>query len=523
MEKYDAVVVGAGNAGLSAALRLAMSHKKTLLIEQNNTPGGCATSFVRGRFEFDPSLHELCSVGPEDDPGSVRKLFDEFDINIEWVKIPDCFRVVSTYSDGTPMDVTMPSGEQAFIDKMEEYVPGSRRSMEDLFSLFRDIKNGLFYISASKGKPDPEVLKKEHGNFLRTAAHPASKVLKALKLPAHARDILGTYWSYLGVDLDHLSFQHYASMVFDYVTKAAYIPRHTSHEISVKLLERFRELGGDVRMNCRANEFLFENGRITGVSTTDGVIHCDHILANINPDVIYEKMMPQELVPVREKKLSAARAQNYNGIMYTCYFGLDCTAESLGIHDYSVFFYGTMDTAKENASIRNGFSTDDFFIFLCYNVAIPDFSPEGTCVVSFTTFTSPKDWENVEPERYGAQKSRVASELLREFREKTGIDLVPHIEEMVTASPLTFARYLNTPKGSVYGYEASDWDSVLARMMSVSKDNSIPGLSPIGAAGPRADGYSMTYSVGNETALRVIKELEKTAEAEKNVESEAAQ
>ena len=133
MEKYDAVVVGAGNAGLSAALRLAMSHKKTLLIEQNNTPGGCATSFVRGRFEFDPSLHELCSVGPEDDPGSVRKLFDEFGVNIEWVKISDCFRVVSTYSDGTPMDVTMPSGEQAFIDKMEEYVPGSRRSMEDLF------------------------------------------------------------------------------------------------------------------------------------------------------------------------------------------------------------------------------------------------------------------------------------------------------------------------------------------------------------------------------------------------------
>jgi phytoene dehydrogenase-like protein len=32
MPKFDAVVVGAGNAGLSAALQLALAGKKTLLI-----------------------------------------------------------------------------------------------------------------------------------------------------------------------------------------------------------------------------------------------------------------------------------------------------------------------------------------------------------------------------------------------------------------------------------------------------------------------------------------------------------
>ena len=51
-KQYDIVVVGAGNAGLSAALHCAKEGKKVLLIEQHNLPGGCATSFVRGRFEF---------------------------------------------------------------------------------------------------------------------------------------------------------------------------------------------------------------------------------------------------------------------------------------------------------------------------------------------------------------------------------------------------------------------------------------------------------------------------------------
>ena len=66
MKEFDYIVVGAGCAGLSASLELAVNDRKVLLIEQHNIPGGCATSFVRGRFEFDPSLHELCSDGKVD-------------------------------------------------------------------------------------------------------------------------------------------------------------------------------------------------------------------------------------------------------------------------------------------------------------------------------------------------------------------------------------------------------------------------------------------------------------------------
>ena len=50
MAKYDVVVVGSGNAGMSAALYCILAGKKTLLIEKHNLPGGAASSFVRGRF-----------------------------------------------------------------------------------------------------------------------------------------------------------------------------------------------------------------------------------------------------------------------------------------------------------------------------------------------------------------------------------------------------------------------------------------------------------------------------------------
>ena len=77
MKQYDAVVIGAGNGGLTAAIRLAQGGAKVLLVEKHNLPGGFATSFRRGRFEFEASLHELNDFGTPDNAGDVRVLFDE--------------------------------------------------------------------------------------------------------------------------------------------------------------------------------------------------------------------------------------------------------------------------------------------------------------------------------------------------------------------------------------------------------------------------------------------------------------
>lgn len=507
MAKYDVVVVGAGNAGLSAALQCQIAGKKTLLIEQHNLPGGAASSFRRGRFEIEPSLHEICDYGPADNPGDVRNILDAYGVKLEWVEVPDCYRCISTYSDGTPMDVVMPAGIGPFIDAMEKYVPGSRAKMETLFDLFQEVLDGIAYITASKGHADSKVLQAKYPNMLRTGAYSTKKVFDALKLPQKAQDILSIYWSYLGVDMEHLAFIHYAAMVHKYVSRGAYIPKHTSHQISTAMVERFRELGGQVWFNCRAEEFLFDGDRLCGVKTNLGQIDCRYVLANINPDIIYGKMMPKELVPEREKKLSAARNGRFGGRMYTAYFCCDKSAEELGIKDYNTFLPGTADSRKEYENIMGGMKTNDYSIFLCYNVINPDFSPEGTCVCSFTTFGSPVDWNDLSQEDYFKFKTDGAKKMLRILKEKMGVDLIGHIEEMAVASPWTFARYLNAPEGAVYGYETADWDGMMARMMMLGQDYPIKGLRPIGAAGPRGDGYSAAYICGQLMAQSAIREL----------------
>ena len=506
MNTYDVIIIGAGNAGLSAGINLAKEGKKTLIIEQHNLPGGCASSFIRGRFEFETSLHELCDIGSEKNPGEIRELFNSYGVNnIEWVKTKDSFRVVSKYSDEEEMDVIMPSGKKEFIEALEKYVPKSKRSIEQLFNLIEEIIQGLSYLSSKNA--DIDELKENFPNLLTTGSYSVVRVFDALGIPYKAQDILSTYWPYLGVDLERLSFVHYAVMLYKYISKGAYIPKNTSHEISLKLLEKYKELGGEILFNCRALNILFEGENASGVATTLGDIEGKYVLANVNSDIVYGSLVPPYLVNERLKKLYVAREKKYSGIMFNVYLGLNKDYRELNIKDYNTFIMDTSDSVEQFKNIQEGIESNNFAIFLCNNVINQSASPAGTCICSITTLVSSKDFEDLKGQEYIDYKQKVAEKLINLVENKLNINIKDNIEEIEIATPLTFARYLNAPNGSVYGHETNEWDNILARMQSIKEDNPLQGLKVIGADGPRGDGYSSTYLCGKLISDIVLDEL----------------
>ena len=80
MGEYDAVVIGAGNGGLTAAATMAQKGLNVLLLERHNIPGGAATSFCRGRFEFEVALHQLSGLGTPQKPGLLRMQLDKLGV-----------------------------------------------------------------------------------------------------------------------------------------------------------------------------------------------------------------------------------------------------------------------------------------------------------------------------------------------------------------------------------------------------------------------------------------------------------
>ena len=496
MPKFDAVVIGAGNGGLAAACRLAKAGKKTLLIEQHNLPGGVASSFRRGRFEFETALHELCEFGSAENPGGCRQtIVDEFGLDINWYMVPDNFRVITTARDGSPIDATLPCGRENFVNKMEEYVPGCRKSVEAFFDLGTETLAAGKYMTASGGHPDSKLMQEKYPNFLRTAAYPVNRVLKALKMPDKAQDIMNTYWGYLGVDADHLSFMQYVNMVCLYVNHGAWIPEKTSNQLTTGLLERFRAMGGTAWFNCRAEEILFdEEEHVNGLRTTSGIVDTRYIICNANPSMVYANMVPQNILPDRERKLAAAR--RYSARMFVVYMGLNKSAEELGLKDYSYFLPQSADSVKEYESLKR-IDTNKYNIALCYNVVNPKASPEGTCIVSLTTTYMEDCWSEIDPKDYVKTKNKVDSDMIDWFEEKTGIIIRPYIEEFEVATPWTFCRYASVPQGAAYGYELRDWDNMMPRMMMMREEYPLKGLRFCGAASIRGDGFNSAIFSGD--------------------------
>ena len=96
-KKFDIIVVGAGLGGLASAFELARAGKKVVILERHNLPGGYASSFVRGRFEFEPSLHEMPDMRSiKDVTGVVRYLLDDAKLDISFKSIPEAYRLILT-------------------------------------------------------------------------------------------------------------------------------------------------------------------------------------------------------------------------------------------------------------------------------------------------------------------------------------------------------------------------------------------------------------------------------------------
>ena len=495
---YDAVVIGAGNGGLTSAATLCMLGMKPLVLEQHNLPGGFASSFVRGRFEFEPSLHELREYGPDDNKGEVRLMLESFGVFGEFHPVPEAYHLIIPGE----LDVRMPFGEEAYIEELVRLVPGCRPSAEKYFQLCRDTIAGFEYIAASKGNADPAILKRDHPNFLKTNPYSLGEVLNAIKMPDKAQKIIAAYWCYLGLPVSELSFSPFASMFLTFISRGAYLPKWRSHQFTNDLDLRIRAMGGDILYNTKCTEILVEDGAVCGVRTSQGdEIETKYVIANTSAHMVYgELISPKEAVPPRALKNCNARNLGMAGFVVYC--GLNKSVDELGVKDYSYFVYPKPSSEETYKSFQQ-MGGDMGIAVTCLNRVIPDASPEGTCIFEITTLFETSVWDKVQDTDYHRIKTEIGMHLLQQFERATGLTLTPYIEEFEVATPCTFANYTGTYGGSIYGYQAPVWDSVMPRLMSMKYDAYVKGIEFAGGYGSKIQGYASSLLSGD-TAAKLI-------------------
>ncbi len=498
MGDYDAIVVGAGLGGLSASAFLARAGKHVLLLERHNVPGGYATSFVRGRFEFETSLHELSGLGHPDRRGRLWDLLNQCGVaeKVEFLPIPDFYRSVFP-----GLDMVIPCERQGWEDVLCAQFPKSADGIKRLTALMIALDDQVQRF----GSEGQEAIMKDPGAFTElmtyTNATTAEVLEKEIPEP-EARAVIAQLWGYYGAPPSMLSFILFAVATATYLKYGPAHIRGKSQAMSQAFVDVVEEQGGEVRLNTGVSRILTDDGRVRGVVTSAGEeILAPYVVCNVNPLVTCTQLIGADKIPSWYlKRLSWGQV----GPGISCvYLGLDRDCEYLGLDHHEIAVNADYDLEAHWRGMSDITGEPPEVFVTPYNVVDFEASPPGTGNVVLAFLHDAAPWLKLNPAEYLEAKERMASSAL-DVAERLSPELRKHIEVMEVSTPITNMRFTSNPAGTYIGYMYTPQDTAVMR---IPNRGPLEGLFFANAWVRLGGGYQTCINSGRQAAMDVLAEM----------------
>lgn len=510
MTNYDVIVIGAGNGGLASAATLAEKGLKVILFEKHNIPGGCGTSFRRGRFEFEVALHQLSSMGTPEKPGPLREQFKRYGIEseIEWIEIKELFRV--NFPDGTGISIPADRRrcEQELVAAFPKEKDSILRYFETVYAFAAEAAEFAAKSAASTGEPSSAkkaVMKLMFPKLYPTLANYGMKstqeVLDEFFSDPKLQLALSAYWCFMGMPPERFPWSILAKCTNIYMEDKPFYLRGTSMMMNQAIMESVRRNGSVVKLNCGVKRLIIENGKAVGVVDQNGVSYrAKRIISNISPLATYGALLAPDEVPDAAREYLKPYTVGISAI--TCFIGLDCPPEEIGFTTSFTLNYESFDANRDFKDAYKLLPENDPLVATCYTVDDPEVSPAGTSIITAGTLKYSDEWEKLSPEQYYEMKYEAGRRIVARL-EKMYPGFTGHIEEMEIATPLTHMRYLNHPGGAIYGYE----QDIMSSVFFFPSESKIPGLE-FASGWVNACGFGPNYMFADKLAQRVATEVE---------------
>ena len=287
----NVVIVGAGLAGLSAALRLAGAGRSVTVIERESVPGGRSGLLQKDGYNFDtgPTVLTMPSL-IEDAFNSVGEEMKDW---LDLIPLRPLYRAF--YHDGSQLDVYPDTKEmEAEIAKVigPEEAIGYRNYVDFVTKLYKYEINDFIdrNIDSPFGLLTPNLARLiAIGGFRKLSP----KVSQFLKDP-RTQKVYSFQAMYAGVSPQQ-ALAIYAVIAYMDSVNGVFFPRGGMHAVPRALAAAAEKHGVKFKYSTTAATIEKSNGRATAVITTDGErIPCDALILNPDLPVAWKELIGKE-------------------------------------------------------------------------------------------------------------------------------------------------------------------------------------------------------------------------------------
>ena len=299
------VVVGAGLAGLSAALRLAGAGRKVTVIERESVPGGRNGLLNKSGYSFDTGPSVLTM--PDLIADALACVGEDLKDWLDLVPLKPLYRAF--YADGTQLDVHADTNQmQAEIAKSisAEEAIGYGKYVDFVTKLYKyEMKD---FIDRNIDSPlnllTPNLARLiALGGFRRLSP----KVNQFLKDP-RLQKVYSFQAMYAGVSPQQ-ALAIYAVIAYMDSVNGVFFPKGGMHAVPRALAGAAQKHGVTFKYNTTVTGIEKSNGRATAVLTNTGErITCDVVVLNPDLPVAWKELLGKEPLSIKRLKYSPSCA-----------------------------------------------------------------------------------------------------------------------------------------------------------------------------------------------------------------------
>lgn len=448
---YDVIIIGGGVGGLTAGARLSTAGLSVMLVEQHYKVGGCNTSFERGAFKFDASLHQL-SMGTG--RGSVRKILAQVGAlqKIQLIQIPELARSIFP-----GVDFTMPTGVTPISAAFRQQWPAEAKNIDGFFHFAETISNEMmalsdlyrfsrFYAGLNKlfiPLLQPTLFRWRNATLKDVVDHFFSDpTLKA---------VIVQYWTYMGPPPSKVWAPGFIMAFYSYVKNGAWQIKGSSQALSDALAEVIIENGGAIETATLVTKINIDPHGAKGVTVDTGKTFTSrYVISNADPFQTLNKLVGEQHLSAKAKE-RLEHLQPSNSLAGV-YLGLDVEPSFWGIETYEVFYHTSLDEdAMYEAMMAGRFDEGAVSITFYTHLNDPFYAPEGQSVLVLNTYSSMDYWPERGPE-YTAKKAQMTDQLI-DMAEKLLPGLREHIVVQDAMTPRTIETFTMHRDGVPYGHD----------------------------------------------------------------------